>query len=168
MLTYALVEFDAGPVQLLQEAWRGRVQRYTDLDGKTVEPPTRGGSRVIDANVPRPVWAVDPVEDPVVVSGSRRITKLAFRNRFTAAEKATIEIAAVHNQSLAADHASNLLAAGLRASLADQRDAWYIDLDRADTRGGVVALETYRILGAGRALQILDAPIQDGERHIEG
>lgn len=162
MLTYALVEFDVGPVQLLQEAWHGQVLRYTDLDGNTVAPPDGGGSRVIDANVARPDWAVDPV-DQVPVAATKHISKLSFRNRFTATEKARIEIASVHNQNLAADHLSNLLAAGLRASLADQRDARYIDLDRADTRAGVIALEAYALIGTGRALQILDAPIQDSE-----
>jgi hypothetical protein len=55
-------------------------------------------------------------------------------------------------------------AAMLRASQADQRDATYIDLDRADTRNGVQALEAVGILAAGRALQILDAPVTEEDR----
>jgi hypothetical protein len=43
--------------------------------------------------------------------------------------------------------------------------ATFIDLDRADTREGVQALETAGILTAGRALQILDDPIQDFEAY---
>jgi hypothetical protein len=93
----------------------------------------------------------------------RRITKLAFRNRFTQAEKITIELAALDNP--AASMPARQQAAALRASLKDQENASYIDLDRADTRAGVQGLETAGILASGRALQILDAPIQDVERY---
>lgn len=41
--------------------------------------------------------------------------------------------------------------------------AKYIDLDRADTRSGVHALETVGLLVAGRASEILDAPVQPHE-----
>lgn len=86
------------------------------------------------------------------------ITLLAFRNRFTATEKATLEIAALHNWGLAANHPSNMLAASLRVSMADQRDAQYIDLMRPETRAGVQALEQYGLVGPGRATAILDTP----------
>ncbi len=55
--------------------------------------------------------------------------------------------------------------AALRANLADQRDATYIDLDRADTRAGVQQLEALGLLAAGRALAILDAAVTDDERY---
>ncbi len=42
--------------------------------------------------------------------------------------------------------------------------ARYIDLDHPVTRQGMQMLESKGILGAGRALQILDAPVQDVER----
>ena len=54
-------------------------------------------------------------------------------------------------------------AAGLRAALKDQENATYIDLERAETRAGVINLETFGILAAGRALEILDAQIQPYE-----
>lgn len=92
-----------------------------------------------------------------------RITKLAFRNRFTSAEKAKIEMAAIDNPSASAQ--DRLASAGVRATLADQRDAEYIDLSREDTRQGVVDLETYGILSAGRTLEILDTPVSDVEVH---
>lgn len=91
------------------------------------------------------------------------ITKLAFRNRFTPAEKTALELAALHNAALAVNHPSNLLAAGLRASMADQRDALHIDLQRADTRAGVQALESASLLAAGRAAVILDTLPTDEE-----
>lgn len=82
-------------------------------------------------------------------------TKLAFRNRFTMTEKATIEYAAAQN---------TMQGAMMRAQLADQRDAKYIDLKRQDTRDGVHALEAGGILTAGRADIILDTPLTDEER----
>ena len=49
--------------------------------------------------------------------------------------------------------------AALRANQLDVQAANYIDLDRTDTRAGVQVLEAATILAAGRALEILDAPI---------
>lgn len=92
----------------------------------------------------------------------RHLTVLAFRNRFTQAEKTTLEIAALDNP--AASMAQRSQAAALRASMKDQETAKFIDLDRADTRAGVQALEAAGILAAGRAAVILEAPIQDSER----
>lgn len=85
-----------------------------------------------------------------------RLSRLAFRNRFTATEKATIEFAAADNP--AAPTPQRQQAAALRANLADQRDAEFIDLTRADTRTGVLTLEAMGLIGPGRALVILDTP----------
>lgn len=165
MLSYALIQFEVGPVQLLQEAWHGVVQRYTDLDGNTVVPPA-GQASVIVGSYPRPAWAVD-LTDPAPVSPDRRITKLAFRKRFTSDEKTALELAALHNTALAVTHPSNLLAASLRASMADQRDATFVDLERQDTRSGVQALESVALLASGRAAVILDSPVQEHERYTD-
>ena len=54
-------------------------------------------------------------------------------------------------------------AAGI-ATLADTAAATFIDLSRADTRAGVQMLETAGLLAAGRALEILDAPVTPEER----
>lgn len=96
--------------------------------------------------------------------GPQYLSKLGFRNRFTMNEKAKIELASIDDVS--APLQARMLAARLRATLADQRDATYIDPMRLDTREGVVDLETAGLLDApGRALQILDAPIQEEERY---
>ena len=87
----------------------------------------------------------------------RHITKLAFRNRFTQAEKAMLEIAALDNP--AAPMQQRAQAAGLRASMKDQEVAQYIDLSRPETRAGVQALEAAGLLAAGRAAVILDFAI---------
>ena len=92
----------------------------------------------------------------------RRITKLAFRNRFTKAEKAGIEFAALDDPT--APISQRQQAAALRADLKDQEQATYIDLDDEDPRAGVLTLEAVGLIAAGRAVEILDAPVQDRER----
>jgi len=104
--------------------------------------------------------------DAPVVAVVRHITTLAFRNRFTRAEKVTLEMAALDNP--AAAMAQRQQAAALRADLKDQESATFIDLDRADLRAGVQALEAAGLIAAGRALQILDAPVQEIERFRGG
>ena len=91
-----------------------------------------------------------------------RITRLAFRNRFTAAEKVALEIAALDNP--AAPMPARAQAAALRANQADLAAATFVDLARPDTRAGVQVLEAAGLLAEGRALEILDAPIVAGER----
>lgn len=97
-----------------------------------------------------------------VPSEVKYLTKLGFRNRFTPAEKAAIEFAALDNP--AAPMPARMMAASIRASLADQRDAEYIDPNRADTRQGVIDMESAGLIASGRALEILDAPVQDFEQ----
>lgn len=92
----------------------------------------------------------------------RRITRLAFRNRFTKAEKAGIEFAGLDDP--AAPIAQRQQAAALRADLKDLEQAAFIDLDDEDTRPGVLTLEAVGLIATGRAVEILDAPVQDKER----
>jgi hypothetical protein len=106
-----------------------------------------------------PVGYVDPNE-------FQRVTVLAFRNRFTQTEKVTIELAALDVPS--GTMPQRLAAATIRANLADMAVANFIDLDRDDTRAGVQAMESAGIIAAGRAVEILDAPIQDVERPQKG
>lgn len=98
------------------------------------------------------------------VSPDRRITVLAFRNRFTQAEKVTLDLASIDNPS--ASMQQRQLSAALRVMQQDLNTATFIDLSRADTIAGVNSLETYGIIGAGRASQILNAPIQEIERPV--
>ena len=109
-----------------------------------------GSPVFVDAAIPEPAK-----ED-------RRIAKLAFRNRFTKAEKAGIEFAALDDPT--APIAQRQQAAALRADLKDQEQATYIDLDDEDTRAGVLTLEMVGLIASARAAEILDAPVQDKER----
>lgn len=101
--------------------------------------------------------------DDAPVMPQRVLSKLGFRNRFTSAEKAAIEFAALDDP--AASLPARMGAAAMRATLADQRDAEFIDPTRPDTRQGAMAMEAYGLLDAGRALEILDAPILDHEQY---
>ncbi len=86
---------------------------------------------------------------------SRKITRLAFLTRFTDAEAVQMDLASV---------GATPTAAGLRRAKEKTLAATFIDLERADTRAGVLALEAVGLLAAGRALTILDGPIQENER----
>ena len=100
----------------------------------------------------------------LVLAPDTRITRLAFRNRFTSAEKMALEMAALDDPT--APMAQRQQAAALRVYLADVAASVFVDLGRADTRAGVQSLEAAGLLAAGRALQILDAPVQAHERPL--
>jgi hypothetical protein len=93
-------------------------------------------------------------EVPAVAAAPMKITKLAFRNRFTQAEKVAIEIAALDDP--AAPMQQRALAAALRANQADIQAAQYVDLNREDTRTGVQTLESVGLIATGRAEEIID------------
>lgn len=105
-----------------------------------------------------------PFEAPFVepTPPDTRITKLAFRNRFTSNEKVAIEFACLDDTT--APMPQRLQSAALRANQADLAAATFVDLLRPDTRAGVQMLEAAGLLAAGRALAILDAPVEAHER----
>lgn len=92
-----------------------------------------------------------PPPPPVV-----RITRFAFRDRFSQAEKVAIEIASQDDP--AADPSIRAMAAALRASQQDLLAATYVETSLAATRNGVLTLEAVGLIGQGRALEILDTP----------
>jgi len=98
----------------------------------------------------------------LVLAPDSHVTRLAFRNRFTAAEKVMLEMASLDNP--AATMAQRQQAAAIRVHLADVAASTFIDLGREDTRAGVQALEAGGLIGVGRALEILDAPVEAHER----
>lgn len=88
--------------------------------------------------------------------GQWHITKLAFRSRFAPAERAAITYAA---------RQSTPQAAAVQSYLDDVQAATYIDLQRPDTRAGVMGLEAAGLLAAGRAAAILDTEPAESERY---
>lgn len=98
------------------------------------------------------------------------LSRLGFRNRFTMMEKAMIEFAAIDDPAKTPEQ--RMQSAMLRAILADQRDAKYIDVreDTAagiQTRAGLDMLETAGLLVAGRAATIANTPIESNEAYKE-
>lgn len=87
----------------------------------------------------------------VITTSSKRITKLALRNRFTREEKVVLE----NTLTVSAD---------LRAWYKDFEVATYIDLARADTIQGIQYLEYATLIAPGRANEILNNPITAEER----
>lgn len=97
----------------------------------------------------------------IAVPELRRVSVLGFRRRFTPAERAAIEWAAVDRADQ--PDARRQQAAALRATLADQAAARFIDLDDPATAQGVQGLEALTILAPGRAAEILNTPVQPEE-----
>ena len=95
--------------------------------------------------------------NPNISQENRRITVLAFRNRFTLQEKVAIELASQINPNDPLQQ--RIMAATLKSSISDMDKALFIDLNRPDTRAGVMAFEQYGLIAAGRALIILDAEL---------
>lgn len=93
-----------------------------------------------------------------------RLTRLAFRNRFTQSEKVMLELAGLDDPT--APMAQRQQAAAIRVHLADVAASAFVDMARTDTRAGVQSLEAAGLLAPGRALQILDAPVQAHERPL--
>lgn len=106
-------------------------------------------------------WRLAPQQQPEQPPQHRHITPLAFRRRFTGAERAAIEWAAVDRAD--ATSAERQQAAQLRSTLKDQELASFIDLDDPDVAAGVQLLETVGLIADGRALQITDTPPRPDE-----
>ena len=111
--------------------------------------------------VMRPYVEPPPEPEPQPVVAPRVVSVLGFRSRFTPAEKAAIEWAAVDRPDQ--PEAQRMQAAALRATLADQAAAQFIHLDDPATVVGVQGLEALGIIEPGRALVILDTPIEPKE-----
>lgn len=106
------------------------------------------------------VLQADPPVPPAPPTPEVRITKFAFRSRFSQAEKVGIEIAALDDPAASMEQRAQ--AAALRASQDDIAVAEFVNLNLAATRDGVLALEAVGLLTPGRALEILDtAPTED-------
>ena len=126
---------------------------YTGPDEHIAAPPDFDASRMGEY-----VYA----DGALSLAADSRITRLAFRSRFTQPEKIALEMAALDDPTAAMS--ARQQAAALRAYLADVGAATFIDLQRPDTRAGVQMLERVGLLQAGRALTILESAIAPEER----
>lgn len=92
-------------------------------------------------------------EEPPAPSENTRLTVLQFRQRFTLQEKAAIDLAAIDNPAAVLEQRQQ--AAMLRAVLADQAAAEFIDLADASTIEGVQMLVQAGLLTEPRAAEVL-------------
>lgn len=93
---------------------------------------------------------------PGPIIEAKKITKLAFLNRFTDQEAIMVDLA---SQGLTVE------AASVRRYLNKVNAATFIDLESADISSGIQALEAAGLLDAGRAQEILNNPVQESERY---
>ena len=129
--------------------------RYQLPDGNVIV----ADAEFVAAHYPDAVLVPEP-EAPAL--SDWRITRLAFRNRFTTAEKVALELASIDDPSATMGQRQG--AAALRVYLKDVDSAAFIDLDDPATIEGGQKLETVGRLEAGRAEEILTAPIREEER----
>ena len=97
--------------------------------------------------------AFEPGPPPVLPAG-RLVSNKAFLSRFTDDEAIDIDMASI---------GATREAAAVRRYLSKVNAAQNIDLADDETRTGVQALEAAGLLQPGRALVILDAPIEPKE-----
>ena len=91
---------------------------------------------------------------PPAETTERNVSRKAFLSRFTDAEAIDIDLASI---------GATREAATVRRYLSKVNAAQHIDLADNETRSGVQALEAAGLLQPGRALVILDAPIEPKE-----
>jgi len=89
----------------------------------------------------------------------RIITKYAYRNRFTAAEKRAIKKAALGLNLLLTEDQWLSVAVAQDDIMATA----YVHLDRPETVAGTQALEALGLIAAGRATEILSPPVWSNE-----
>lgn len=100
-------------------------------------------------------------EQPPVYEGSWKLTRMAFRRRFTEDEKTDIEYAALDIPT--ASVLNRKRAAALRVYLQDVIAAEYVDLKDPYVRGGLTKIEQLGLLAPGRAAIIGDTVPQPSE-----
>lgn len=102
-------------------------------------------------------WNGNSLVDPSgLLVPTQKLTRLAFRNRFTQAERATLYGLAAQN---------NATGYAFRDYLDSVNAATFIDLSRADTKASLNLLATMGIISAQRAQDILNNPILDHEKY---
>lgn len=104
--------------------------------------------------VMRPYVAPPPEPEPEAPYVARDVSRKAFLSRFTDPEAVQIDLASI---------GATVDAAQVRRYLSKVNAAQHIDLNDPETREGVHALEAVGLIAPGRALEILDSPIQSKE-----
>mgnify|MGYP003399155670 FL=1 len=150
-MQYALIE--SGTVTNIAEA---TAEAAAQLPGQWVPAPGAGIGWAYAKGKFTPPAAAAQAPEP-----DWRVSRLAFRKRFTQAEKVALELAALDDP--AAAPAQRAQAAAMRAYLKDVDAAAFINLADPDTAAGVQTLEAAGLLPEGRAAQILTTPVAPDE-----
>jgi hypothetical protein len=140
-MQYILIEFLDG-VQGYQEISFGNLQRYTDLNGTTLDKGS--ACKVIEATPVQPTWALPDIVPTVTNTSVREITKYMYMTRFTDSELATLYTVAKS-------------VIQIEIWLEKFKLAEVINLDDPMTIAGLHALEASGLIAAGRAAEILNA-----------
>ncbi|CAN7469408.1 hypothetical protein [Acidovorax sp. LjRoot194] len=152
------------------DLWGWYVGQASAAGPRTTTTPPASMSVANTAGAPRANWTgvawvllpyAEPPQEGTPPKSSARMSVLAFRRRFTRTEKAAIEWAAVDRADLPVTLRQQ--AAALRATLADQAAATFIDLSDPDTVEGVQRLAAMAIITPARAVEIITATIQPEE-----
>ena len=101
-----------------------------------------------------PYVPAEPLPEPEPPHVPRDVSRKAFLSRFTDPEAVQIDMASI---------GATVEAAQVRRYLSKVNAAQHIDLNDPETREGVHALEAVGLIAPGRALEILDSPIQPKE-----
>lgn len=135
--------------------------KYQLADGNTIVAT----QDFIDENYPD-AELIDEPETDEPVTQSTTLTRLAFRNRFTGAEKIAIELAMLDDPNAPMEQRQQ--AAMLRAFDKDIEAAEEIDLSFAQLIEGVRALEQFGLIAEGRADEVLSlTPDTEGDVDAE-
>lgn len=128
--------------------------RQVFIGGKWINGiPTEAGQRFRFADVGG--WSYGTYQPDVVETvADMRVTKLAFKHRFTQAERIAIREAA---QTVPEVYDFEDLV----------NSASFIDLARSDTIAAVHYIEAGGLIAEGRAVEILSPPVEDIERYME-
>ncbi len=137
--------------------------------------------RVADGKIVAPAQSIDDADymeylnwvsygnNPIIISSeqptnpSKKITKLAFTNRFTVQEKVILELASMDNPQ--APMAERELAASLRVYLEDIDRASFVDLEDPRLNDALIGLSYYGIIDPSRVSEIITSSINDNERY---
>jgi hypothetical protein len=113
-------------------------------------PPNTDGYQFFDITdiTPEPSIGMVYIGDDVFIWKSKRVTKLEFRNKFTASEKVLID-------NFETSSLSDVVKSNLRTIFKDFDAAGYIDLSRTDTQQAVQYFAYVGLITFTRAGEIL-------------
>ncbi|MGV6475027.1 hypothetical protein [Azotobacter vinelandii] len=110
-------------------------------------------------------WTAPDATDPLAPDYGTLVTVLAFRQRFSLAERQAIEMGSLDDPNGTAEERA--LAAALRVYQTDLAAATFVDLGATETRASVQQLAAFGLLADGRVEEILDTPVRWEELPVD-